>query len=94
MLQQKWRKGILILGLSLGAALLCAAEKVEVFVTPNPVQVGVPAQLVIRSNDGAANQVRSRLPEIDGLRWGNGSSSSRTSGTPCSWAAPLTAASR
>ena len=78
MLQQKWRKGILILGLSLCAALLCAADKVEVFVSPNPVQVGVPAQLVIRSNDGAANQVRSRLPEIDGLRWGNGSSSSRS----------------
>ena len=68
MLQQKWKKGILILGLSLGAALASAADKVEVFVSPNPVQVGIEARLVIRSNDGTANRIRSSLPKIDGLR--------------------------
>lgn len=78
MLQQKWKKGILILGLSLGAALASAADKVEVFVSPNPVQVGIEARLVIRSNDGTANRIRSSLPKIDGLRWGSGSSSSQS----------------
>lgn len=77
MLHQKLKKIILTLGIFAIAALTYAADKVELFVTPNPVQVGVPARLTIRSNDGAQNNFSSSLPEIEGLRWMNGTSSSR-----------------
>lgn len=42
MLHQKLKKIILTLGIFAIAALTYAADKVELFVTPNPVQVGVP----------------------------------------------------
>ncbi len=77
MLHQKLKKIILTLCVFAGAALLCGADKVELFITPNPVLVGVPARLTLRSNDGARNNFSSSLPEIDGLQWGNGVSSSR-----------------
>ncbi|MBO7146576.1 MAG: BatD family protein [Lentisphaeria bacterium] len=57
---------------------LYAAPKVEISVSPDPVRVGEPASLVIRSNDGARNMPLNRnMPKIPGLTWHQGISQSQ-----------------
>ena len=64
---------ILMFLLLAGILLPLAADKVDVFVTPQPVRTGEEAYLVLRSNDGARNLPLSRrLPEVPGLRWQSG----------------------
>ncbi len=59
---------------------LAAAGKVEVLIEPQPVRVGEPACLIIRSTNGSRNRpLNNRLPNISGLRWlGGAMQSSQT----------------